>query len=270
MANNIIPVEVAYNLGKIENNLDLVARSVEEFCESYKTVVVTEETVKDGKQMLANLRKAKKILDDERKDIKKAWEKPFKDFEKKCKEVIALYDEPINIINEQVQELEEQRKEEKRAEIAKLFLSIETPEEIKGWYRLDDIYNSIWENATYKFDDIKKEIMDFYASAIMNYSSIKSMKHKYEAEGLEVLKKSNSLTDALAMMASLLMQEEKIKAKEQVTITGDPVEAPAPPVEELPFGKPVEHMNVDLEIRKSDFEKLVKLLDDSGIYYHIW
>ena len=111
--NEIVNVKVHYSLGEIQQNLKEVAASVRKYCDDFKGVVVTEDTVADGKQMLANIRKEKKYLDDQRKEIKKAWNAPYLEFEKQVKEVTALYDEPINMINGQIQELEEQRKAKK-------------------------------------------------------------------------------------------------------------------------------------------------------------
>lgn len=211
--NTIVPVKVGYNLGSITNNLDDVAASVKAYCDDFKGVVVTEDTVADGKQMLANIRKEKKYLDDERKEIKKAWNAPYLEFEKKVKEVTALYDEPIRMINGQIQELEEQRKAKKREAITEIWESTEIPDEIKGWFSLEEVYNPKWENATFKEKDIAAEISDHIAVTKMAYDTVKSLHHPYEEEGLKVLKESKNLQSAMVCMTKLLEQEKIIEQK---------------------------------------------------------
>lgn len=208
--NEIVKVQVGYNLGDIQNNLEEVAASVRKYCEDFRGVVVTEDTVADGKQMLSNIRKEKKYLDDERKRIKKAWNDPYLAFEKQVKEVIALYDEPISLINSQIQELEEQRKAKKRETINEIWEATTIPEELQGWFSLSELYNPRWENATFKEKDIEQEISDRVAMLKMAYDTVRSLHHPYEEDGLKVLKESKDLQSAMACMTNLLEQEKRI------------------------------------------------------------
>ena len=212
---NIVAVKVGYNLGVITNNLDEVARSVKAYCEDFKGVVVTEDTVADGRQMLANIRKEKKFLDDQRKELKKVWNAPYLEFEKKVKEVTALYDEPISMINSQIQELEEQRKAKKREAITEIWDRAHIPDELTGWFSLEELYNPKWENATFKESDIAGEISDHIASMKMAYDTVKLLNHPYEEEGLKVLKESKDLQSAMTCMTRLLEQEKIIERKRE-------------------------------------------------------
>ena len=208
--NEIVNVKVHYSLGEIQQNLMEVAASVRKYCDDFKGVVVTEDTVADGKQMLANIRKEKKYLDDQRKEIKKAWNAPYLEFEKQVKEVTALYDEPINMINGQIQELEEQRKAKKRETINEIWTTAKIPEELQGWFSLSELYNPRWENATFKEKDIEQEISDKVAMLKMAYDTVRSLHHPYEEDGLKVLKESKDLQSAMACMTNLLEQEKRI------------------------------------------------------------
>ena len=223
--NEIVKVEVGYKLGDIQNNLDEVAASVRKYCDDFRGVVVTEETVADGKQMLSNIRKEKKLLDDERKRIKKAWNDPYLAFEKKVKEVIALYDEPINMINGQIQELEEQRRAKKRETINEIWETAKIPDELQGWFSLSELYNPRWENATFKESAIEAEIADRIAMLKMSYDTVKSLHHPYEEDGLKVLKESKDLQSAMTCMTNLLEQEKRIREAEARRIAREKAEA---------------------------------------------
>lgn len=214
MSNPIVPVKVGCRLGTITNNLEDVKISVMKYCDDYRNVVVTEDTAKDGKQMLATIRKEQKALDDERKALKKEWEAPFKEFEKECKEVISLYDEPINLINAQLRELEERRIEDKKRTITSLWSDTEIPMEINGYLTLDAIYNTKWENATYKESAIRKDMDDQVAQIKLAHDTIISMNHPYENEGLSKLRSTRSLQDAISYMTTLKAQEDLIKQRD--------------------------------------------------------
>ena len=213
--NSIVPVKVGYKLGNITNNLDEVSASVKAYCDDFKGVVVTEDIVADGKQMLANIRKEKKYLDDQRKEIKKAWNAPYQEFEKKVKEVTALYDEPIALINGQIQELEEQRKAKKRETINEIWETAKIPDELQGWFSLSELYNPRWENATFKESAIEAEIADRISMLKMSYDTVKSLHHPYEEDGLKVLKETKDLQSAMTRMTMLLEQEKIIEMKRQ-------------------------------------------------------
>ena len=214
--NEIVNVKVNYSLGEIQQNLKEVAASVRKYCDDFKGVVVTEDTVADGKQMLANIRKEKKYLDDQRKEIKKAWNAPYLEFEKQVKEVTALYDEPINMINGQIQELEEQRKAKKRETINEIWTTAKIPEELQGWFSLSELYNPRWENATFKDKDIEQEISDKVAMLKMAYDTVRSLHHPYEEDGLKVLKESKDLQSAMACMTNLMEQERRIMEQKRL------------------------------------------------------
>lgn len=96
------------------NNEELKAEIAEKMQE-YKSLVFTEETMKDAKADRAKLNKLKTAFEDERKRIKKLCMEPYETFEKQVKEVIALIEEPIRLIDQQIKEVEERKSWRKRA-----------------------------------------------------------------------------------------------------------------------------------------------------------
>lgn len=110
--------------GVIEENFTEAKAYLTEQLNAYKGVVFTEDTKKDAKDTIANLRKDKKALQDKIKAVKVEYMKPFEEFNSKAMELLELYDEPINYINEQVTAFEEKRKEEKREQIQDLYYEI--------------------------------------------------------------------------------------------------------------------------------------------------
>lgn len=204
---NLVPVQVKGNVGTIEDNLDLVELSIREKVQEYAAVVATEDSVKDGKRFLADIRKEKKALDDERKAIKTQWMAPYDAFEKRAKQIIALYDEPVKIINDQLTEFEEQRKAMKRQEIEAAYDFVKG--DLADWLPLDRIYNPKWENATYSAKKVREDMELIFDQMKVSISTIKSMKSEFEADALRVLKETGSLQNAIAEINELQKQKER-------------------------------------------------------------
>ena len=204
---NLIPVQVTGNIGTIEDNLDAVELSIRERVQEYAAVVVTEDTVKDGKEFLADIRKEKKTLDDERKAIKSRWMAPYEEFEKRAKRIIGLYDEPVKMINGQLAEFEEQRRMAKRKEIETTYDSVKG--ELADWLPLDKIYNPKWENATYSAKKVREDMELVFGQMEVSISTIKSMGSEFEKDALHVLKETGSLQSAVAKINELQMQKER-------------------------------------------------------------
>ena len=153
---NLVSVQVKGNVGTIEDNLSAVEASIREKVAEYSAVVITEDSIADGKKFLADVRKEKKELDAQRIDIKKKWMAPYEAFETRVKQIIALYDEPEKVINSQLQQYEEMRLEGRRQEIR------DTYDFVKGdlgeWLPLERIYNPKWENKTTAEKKIREDM----------------------------------------------------------------------------------------------------------------
>lgn len=110
---NTVPAQVDFNFEEISKHLDGVLKH-------YEGILVTEDTLRDGKKVIADLRKGKKSLDEFRKKTKKELTKSVTEFEDKCKELGKKFDEVIDPIVNQAERFEEKRKEEKRMEVEKI------------------------------------------------------------------------------------------------------------------------------------------------------
>jgi len=113
IANNTTPAKVDFNYKEIEAQLNKVL-------EKYKGLVFTDETVKDCKKTIADLRKGQKSLDDFRKDTKKILTESVTVFENDCKVLYKKFDEVIDPLKEQADHFETLRKEEKKKAVEQL------------------------------------------------------------------------------------------------------------------------------------------------------
>ena len=209
----LVPVRVISNLGTISDNLQEVEASICEKVKEYRSVVVTEETIQDGKRFLADIRKEKESLNKERKAIKAAWMKPYEAFEKRAKEIIALYDEPAQILDSQLREFEENRKEQKRQEIQVIYDAAKG--DLEEWLPLSKIYDVTWENSTCSKKKIREEMEQAFEQVERSIQTLHSMQSEFEKEGLAVLKTTGSLQAAIEEMQTRKRIKEEILAQEQ-------------------------------------------------------
>ena len=204
---DLVPVQVKGNVGTIEDNLDAVELCIREKVQEYSMMVITEDSVKNGKKFLADIRKEKKALDDDRKAIKERWMAPYEAFEKRAKQIISLYDEPVNVINGQLAEYEEKRRQAKRQGIQKAYDFVKG--DLEEWLPLERIYNSKWENATYSEKKIREDMERLFDQTKVSISTIKSMGSEFEKDALDKLKETGSLQEAIAVINDLQKQKER-------------------------------------------------------------
>ncbi len=210
---NLVEVQVQKSLGTITSNLDAVEASIQAYVADYENYVVSEDTVKDSKNLLADIRKQKKALDDERKKIKNEWNAPLDVFDARAKEVIALYDKPITLINNQLIQFEEDRKAKRKEEITSIYNELKG--ELEEYVPLTRIYNPKWENSTTTLKSVREDINMEFEKAQMEISTIKSMESKYEDKGLEEYKRTSNMQSAIQLMNDYRKKEEEILARQE-------------------------------------------------------
>ena len=116
----------------IDWNYEEIKAEIAERMEYYSSLVYTEEQIKAAKTDRATLRKFIDALEARRKEIKAQCLEPYNAFEKQIKEVIALVNTPVALIDGQVKNFEDQKKAEKKLEIeAVKFLILELNQELK-------------------------------------------------------------------------------------------------------------------------------------------
>ena len=198
----------------IEWNFEEIKTQVAEQLEKYRGLVYTEEQVKDAEKDKATLNKFIKAIEDKRKEVKKECMKPYEIFEKEVKEVVALVNEPLNLIDAQIKEFEEKRKAEKTEEIKLLFETSNFP----AWLRLEQIWNTKWTNKTYKHTEIGKEFAQIKSDIEKNIEMLSSLP-AFSFEAIEIYKDTLDVNKAILegqRLADIQKRKEEEAKKEQV------------------------------------------------------
>lgn len=92
--------------GKVEDNLNELGKWAEAYVESYRGAKVTAATMQGAKADLAHLRKVVDACESERKSLKKAWLKPYEEWQKRYQEAMDPINSTIASIDTQVKEIE--------------------------------------------------------------------------------------------------------------------------------------------------------------------
>lgn len=240
-----IRVNVEQKNGVIGFNFEEIKEKLNSELEIYKNMIFTEDSKTEAKKTIASLRKLKKSVNDKKLEVKKSFMIPYTNFEAQVKELDNLIDEPINFINNQVEEFERKRVEEKKSLISEIYTEIMAEhEEASGYLPLQRIYDSKWENATTTKKAITEAIAERVDHVEKDLGIIRSMGSEFEDKGIEKYKATLELSDAIEIMNQYQKQKEEIlrrqeeeakrKAEEEARKASEVSSATDTPMQELP------------------------------------
>lgn len=208
-----IQVIINQQAGAISFNFEDMKQFLNNRLEEYRGAVFTDDSIKSAKAYTAKLRKEQAAFKSRIADVKKEYMHPFDQFKAQADELVELYNEPISFIDGQVKDFEERRKAGKRKEISAIYE--ETAAGLSEYIPLERIYNPKWENATYKKNDIKKELMEITASTKQAVETIQAMDSEACEKALALYKQDLSLANAIAHVNNYERQKAEILQKEQ-------------------------------------------------------
>ena len=192
-------------------NVDELKPWIEESIAKYQNMVVTADTIKDAKDDRARLNKLRSSIEDERKRIKKEWNKPYTAFEKKVKSLVGLIDKPIENIDGQLKTYEDHRKQEKQAAIQALF--DENVKDLEGLITLDRIENPKWLNVSFKENAIEEEMVAALNEIRGNRCLIPDICPGYEDYAMDYYLKTLDIVATKAEYDRYKSVQEKIAAE---------------------------------------------------------
>lgn len=180
---------------KIEWNKEEFMQLVSSMIGQYKGLVYTEEQMKLAKKDRASLNALKKAISDRRIEIKNAIMAPYIQFETEVKEVTALIDQPINLIDRQVNEYEERVKEEKREMLAAYFAEVAA--QYKDFLTFDMVFDRRYLNTSTSLKKAKDDILLKVEQISSCLSTIEQhTSEKYRMAALDVYKRTLNVNAA--------------------------------------------------------------------------
>lgn len=200
-------------LEKIGWNKEQITSAVENIISQYEGITYTEEQIRDAKKDRAILNAMKTDISNRRIQVKKDLMAPYNVFEAEVKEVVAMIEKPIEMIDKQLIEYEEKQKEEKKNELESFFN--ENVCGLEGSLTFDMIFNLKWLNKTSSLKSCKDEIIKEIETANNDLMYIDSnIPEKYAAYARDFyLRKNRNLSTVLREVAR--MEEIDRKAEEE-------------------------------------------------------
>lgn len=174
------PENIQAALPVIGFNYDELKAELAERLQHYNGLVVTEDTIKDAKTDRANLNKLRTAIDTRRKEVKKAYMVPYNNFEAQCKELTALIDEPIKVIDDQLNEFDERRKQEKLKQVKDEY-EILIPDAQKDIIPFDRIFDKRWLNSTMSILKVQDALRDWSKRVGADLIAMDAVDQEYRA-----------------------------------------------------------------------------------------
>lgn len=256
----------------IEEQLKQLSEEIDEKVENAKSLVCTEETVKEVKQVRADLNKEFKDLENQRKLVKEQVLTPYMKFEEVYKQYVSDKYRSADIeLKNKVDSTESELKTKKEQEIKDYF------EEYKAVNNIDFItYEQAKINVTLtaSIKSLKEQAKDFVDRIMSDLNLIETQEHK--AEILVEYKQSLNVNQAITTVTNRFKAIEQEKKKivhiemnqnheiskrtheELESVFNEPLEQPAEEILVLKF---------TVKDTKRKLKELKKFMDERGIKY---
>lgn len=197
----------------IEFNFDDLKKEISEKVGYYANLVYTDDQIKEAKTDRAKLNKFVSALEDKRKEVKKQCLAPYEAFEKKMKELVAIVNEPIAMIDGQVKAYEDQKKNEKFEEIKAFFENTVHAD----WLTLEKIFDEKWLNASVRMSAVETEIMSKIEQIETDIMTLQNLPD-FSFEAVEVYKDTIDINKAI-QEGKRLSEIQKKKAEAEAVQT---------------------------------------------------
>ena len=213
---NELQVKVQQTPGTVTWNYEDLKKAITNALEVYKTTEYDDSNIGQAKKDRAMLNNLSKSVNDRKIEIKKKCLEPYKLIETQAKELMAIIQEPIAVIDERLTEYETARRKKARAVILeymqKAFEGIEQQIADKA---KNTLYDNRWENATAKKSEWQTAI-DTRADAIRSdLQVLAGIEEKFRSYAMDAYRPNLRLADAMQKVQELRAQEAEILKRQQ-------------------------------------------------------
>lgn len=197
----------------IKWNKEELEAAVRQKMASYENTVYTEDNIKQAKADRAELNKLTKAIEERRKMVKKIINEPYDIFEVELKNILALIQKPVVIIDKQVKLFEEKQKDEKKKNIQNYYDEIIG--DLDGVLAFERVFDNRYLNQTYKLTAAKDDVKAKVEKVRTDLETIDSLESKFKLNTKDVYIKTLDLSRALAENKRLSELEEKMEAEKK-------------------------------------------------------
>lgn len=234
----------------IDFNFDAMRQELDTKLEQYRSLVVTEDSIKDAAKDRAALNKLSQAIDARRREVKKQCLAPYESFESKCKELTSMINEASRSIDTQIKAFEDMEKSQKRQQLEDAWDFV--AEGLTDVITFSQVFSPKWLNKTVKVDAAMAEMEARVSSIRKDIQAIRSMHLSNEVPALakyyETLDLSAAIAENLRLQKLALAEDQK----------QDPVQDPEPPA--APQAAPIQSSDADAEHEPPEEPKTIKVI----------
>ncbi|EAD2398343.1 DUF1351 domain-containing protein [Listeria monocytogenes] len=187
---------------KIKSESLLLAQQIE-------NIEVTEENVKQSKKLLAAVNKEVKNLESERILIKKEMLEPYNEFEKQVKEIVSIVKTADEMVRQQVTQIEEEEREDKKLVLKRLFEKRIRMYDFKTYFTFDDFIENRHLNKSLSINKIESEMVKWLTKIETELKVIETM--PYADEIIAEYKETKDLAVSAQIVSDRHKAQEVIK-----------------------------------------------------------
>jgi len=159
---------------KIEWNGPEIKASLNVALEDYRNLVVTEDMVKGSKEIMSELNKQAKAIDDFRKSTVKQLNPDIKAFEAEAKELVIMIKEARELIKCQVETFIERQREEKRELVNCRIDALDREYELEEEFKREIEFKDQYLNSSLSINKVEQDLRIQYDQA----KQLQDMKHQ--------------------------------------------------------------------------------------------
>ena len=256
----VVNGDFAKQLPQILSNIEEIKQQIIERTEADRNLVLTtEEDFDKARKRCAELNKVVAAIDEKRKEVKKAYVKPYEQFEKALKDTTAVITEAKNNLWGQITAAEDTEKTRKEEQLKAHWEEQTTIE--KSYRTWEQIFRKEWLNKSYTVDKACVEIDEIIADINTDIGLIESLNSPFAPALYDKYKAGALIKDVIAYNIMLIDQQkerDKQKALEKLRTP-----APETPVED----DPIRTVDFRVTCRKSQLDELKGFLQMHGIKY---
>ncbi len=263
---------VVKQLPIIQEKLKQLSTEIEQKVENAKKLVCTEETVKEVKQVRADLNKEFKDLETQRKLVKEQVLAPYMQFEEVYKQYVSDKYKNADIeLKNKVDSIENELKTKKEQEVKDYF------KEYKIANNVDFItYEQAKINVTLSasMKSLKEQVKAFIDKTVEDLNLIETQEHKAEilVEYKQTLNVSNAITTVTNRFKAI--EEEKRKQEEFIKVASKSVIIPKEEIQEILQAPAIEEQQEEILTLKftvkgtrTKLKELKEFLENGGYDY---
>lgn len=183
---------IAYDFAKLESDL-------KDELKKFRGLVVTEETIVEHKDVRAKLNKIEKLIEDERKRIKKEYSEPLTIFEKEVKKLTGMISDVSSEIDVQLKKFDQEEKDAKLSRIENYILQKQS--EINLPFEVNVNQNPRWLNKAYREEDWQSDVDNQF--------------NKVKGDYYELLSSNGTEKDREALLTIFMLHQDAKKAREE-------------------------------------------------------